>query len=244
VFFVDESGSIPGRLIMDENHKFFIIAFVHTDNPKKLKNTYKRAISTLKKKFPEVFLNCSDPNEMKGSECPPFMKYFIFNKLVSNTDIKIGYMCVNTWGILDRFRDYPERSFNYLVKVITKNFPLSPYEFNGLQYYIDNRNSSIPSLKSLEDYLYSQLVLDEQYISGVSVEYVDSKNFINVQVADMVANTIYQYYRYKDTPFPNYNEINKASRLTHYSTVTYLYNLLSPKIVTPFHFPLAPARVL
>ena len=62
---------------------------------------------------------------MKGSECPPFMKHYIFSKLINNTDIKIGYMCVNTWEILDRFRTRPERSFNYLVKIIAKTFRLA-----------------------------------------------------------------------------------------------------------------------
>jgi len=53
------------------------IGFVHTDDSKKLKNTYRRAVSTLRKKSPDIFSTCGDSNEMKGLECPPFMKHYI-----------------------------------------------------------------------------------------------------------------------------------------------------------------------
>ncbi|MEG7950574.1 hypothetical protein J0795_29745, partial [Bacillus paranthracis] len=78
MFFIDESGSIPKVCDGRYKNKFFVIGFIHTDNPRKLKSTYKRAISKLMKDFPDFFANLDNPKELKGSEALPFMKLFIF----------------------------------------------------------------------------------------------------------------------------------------------------------------------
>lgn len=92
-----------------------MISFVHTENPRKVETVYNHAIRSLKNKFPDVFKVLPNPNEMKGSEMPPFMKYYVFKKLFRSTDIKIAHMVVDTLNIEDRFRINPGRSFNYLI---------------------------------------------------------------------------------------------------------------------------------
>lgn len=245
MFFIDESGSIPKNIIRKHDKRYFLIGFVHTLNPKKLKNTYRRAISDLKKYYPNHFNSvCEDPNEMKGSEALPFMKDYILRKLIKNTDIKIAHMVVDNWYIKNVFRDDAERSFNYLVKIIIENFPLEKNDKSFLDLKIDNRNSQVRSLKSLEDYLYQELILGKGMIDKVRVEYCDSKYNINIQVADMITHTIYQSSRYSTIPFPKYSEIDGVLDYTHPDTPKNLYNIIRPRIVLPYRFPLTPALEL
>ncbi|HET7657831.1 MAG TPA: DUF3800 domain-containing protein [Bacillales bacterium] len=241
MFFIDESGSIPKHCSKRYKHRYFVIGFVHTQDPKKLKNTYKRALKHLRKYFPDHFLNCDDPNEMKGSECPPFMKYYILEKLITLTDIKIGHMVVDTWNIKDVFRLYPDRSFNYLVKLMIEHFPISDLDKKQMIIRIDNRNSAIPSLKSLEEYLFKELVLNKGYLDEVKVDYLDSKHNYNIQIADVVANTVYQHYRYRTMPFPNFAQIKKADDKIYFKSHSFIYDLIQPALIKPFEFPLTPA---
>lgn len=237
LFYIDESGSIPKFYPKKYKNRFFVIAFVHTDNPKKLKNTYKRAISRLRKDFPDFFDSLPNPKELKGSETPPFMKLFIFQKLFKSTDIRIGHMVVFNQKIDQRFRENPARSFNYLVSIIMKNFPLSDEDRKLLNLQIDNRNAALPSLKELEGYLFPDLVLEKQITKKVNVDYLLSDQSINIQVADMVANTIYQYYRSIGCPFPQFDQVNENTNQVYFEGCNYLYEFLEQRICTPYVFP-------
>ncbi|MED1480726.1 DUF3800 domain-containing protein [Bacillus altitudinis] len=237
MFYIDESGSIPKLYPKRYKNRFFVIAFVHTDNPKKLKNTYKRAISRLRKDYPDFFKYLPNPKELKGSETPPFMKLFIFQKLFKSTDIRIGHMVVLNQKIDQRFRESPARSFNYLVSIMMKNFPLSDEDRRILNLQIDNRNAALPSLKELEGYLFPELVLEKQITKEVNVDYLLSDQSINIQVADMVANTIYQYYRSIGCPFPQFDQVNENTDQVYFEGCEFLYKFLEQKICTPFVFP-------
>jgi hypothetical protein len=239
MFFIDESGSIPKHYDPRYKYRYFVISFVHTNNPRKLENTYKRSIRKLKKEFPAFFSKLQNPKEPKASELLPFMKLFIIEKLFQSTDIKLAHMVVDNWNIEQRFREMPARSFNFLVKLILDNFPLTSQDKDHLQLKIDNRNTAIHSLKELEGYLYTEMVLKEQTVKKVSVEYLDSKKNINIQVADLFANTFYQRFRYKTINFPKYQSIKGYIDLVHPYTMEYIYTFIkqSNRLYMPFMYP-------
>jgi hypothetical protein len=238
MFFIDESGSIPKYFDNRYKHRYFVISFVHTLKPNKLENTYKRAINKLKLKFPEYFLRAANPNEIKGSEIPPFMKLYIMEKLFSATDIKIGQMVIDNWKIDQRFRDVPGRSFNYLIKIIMSQFPLHKDDKENLILNIDNRNTKLVGLTELEGYLYNELVLDQKIVDAVRVNYLESKFNRNIQIADLFAHIIYQRFRYKTIGFPDYHRIKDYPvDIIHPYTCEYLYNYLKQRLVIDFIFP-------
>lgn len=242
MFFIDESGSIPTFISNKWKNRYFVMAFIQTENPKKLKNTYKYAIRNLKKYYPDFFANIDNPNELKGADAHPFMKEYIFRNLIAKTDMKIAHMIVDTWNIEESFRENPCRSFNYLTKVLLCSCYLTHSECVHLELKIDNRNSAIKSLKSLEDYLFNELVLGKSAnhasidIRKVSVEYLDSCTDRGIQIADMVANTLYKYFRYKSAPFPDYRHVDVNSGESP-EVLEYLFNLLLPRIKLPFVYP-------
>lgn len=238
MFFIDESGSIPKFRDTRYKNRFFVIAFVHTDDQRKVRNVYKRAIQKLKEKYPLFFASLPNPNECKGSEMPPFMKLYIIEKLLLSTDIKIAQMVVFNPEVDQRFREKPGRSFNYLIKLIVMNSSLSANDIRQLELHIDNRNTALRGLSELEGYLYNEMVLAENRVSKVKVHYHESCDNYNIQVADLMASIIYQRFRYKTMPFPDYATIHEKIDLMHPFTNEYLYNKIRPRIVVPFIYPL------
>lgn len=244
MFFIDESGSIPKVYDPRFKNRFFVISFVHTENPKKLFNTYKHTIQNLKKWYPDFFSNLRNPNELKGSEAPPFMKLYIIERLLRLTDIQIAHMVVDNWSIDQRFRDVPGRSFNFLIKLILEHFPLTSTDKEHLFLRVDNRNTKLEGLKELEWYLYNELILESNIVKNVTVEYLESSDNRGIQIADIISSVIYQRYRYQTIPFSNYNEIKVQIDTPHPYTYEYLYNFLRPRMRTPYVFPVKSRSLL
>lgn len=194
----------------------------------------------MKGKHVDFFASIKDPKECKASEMLPFMKAYILEKLISVTDIKLGYMVVNNTEIQQKFREKPGRSFNYLVKIVMENFSLSTEDISNLVLNIDNRNTALEGLTELEGYLYNELVLNKGIVNSVNVNYLESCDHYNVQVADLIANVIYQKYRYDGIPFPNYNNITYDIDKVHPYTAEYLHQIIRPRIIVPYDYP--PSR--
>lgn len=237
MFYIDESGTMPTTLDKRRKYRYFVISFVHTNNPEKLKSVYKNAIRTLREKYSDFFAALPNPKELKGSQMLPHMKLYIIQKLKRLTDVRIAHMVVDNWNIEQRFRDIPGRSFNYLVELIIENFALTDADKRNLLLCIDNRNVALEGLRELEGHLYYELVLKQQAIDSVKVIYLESCDNYNIQVADMIAHTIYQRFRYKTMPFPKYAALTQSENLCHPYTYEYLYNELKPLIKVPFVFP-------
>lgn len=243
MFFIDESGIIPKQCPDPHNERehYFVIAFIQTENPQKLKTVYRRILRTMRKYYPTFFDNQVSHLEVKGSNLPAFMKEYILKELIQKTDIKIAHMVVDNRKIVDRFRMDVTRSFNYLIKLILENIPLYVSERECLQLFVDNRNTAIHSLSELEGYLFNELVLDKAITSDVHVNYMDSKNNVGIQIADIFANLFYQRYRYIERDFPRYSEtstIKQRAKIHPYSA-EYIYQFLldSGRLVTPYIHP-------
>jgi len=243
MFYIDESGIITSKKphAVDTEHHYFVISFVQTDDSKRLKNVYQRSIKKLRSNFPTFFSGLANPKEPKGSELMPFMKFHIINDLINYTDIKIGHMVVDNREIEERFRKNSSRSFNYLIKLVLLNTPLSSKEQTILHLNIDNRNVAIGNLKDLKEYLSTELVTATGITKQVNVSYFDSQHTCCIQVADLFANVVYQRYRYKDKGFPLYTERKKIKKNSpiHPYTMEYIYQYLidNERLITPFIHP-------
>jgi hypothetical protein len=239
MFFIDESGIIPKTYPSRRKFKYFVISYVHTNNHKRLKRVYRRSLKKLKSSFPDFFDSLENPKEPKGSELHPFMKYHIVHDLLTYTDIKLGHMVVDNQKIEQRFREDASRSFNYLTKIIISNFPLTVADKKHLSLNIDNRNVAVKNLKELKGYLEAELILNENLVDKVSVQYFDSKYTTNIQVADLFANIFYQRFRYKDYNFPLYKNLMESDNLVHPYSIEYIYQYIldSGRLVIPFMYP-------
>ncbi|MFB9278335.1 DUF3800 domain-containing protein [Cohnella cellulosilytica] len=236
MYYIDESGSIPTFKSRKWKNRYFVISFIHTNNSEHLKRVHKKSILNLRKYHEYLF---NETGELKGAEAPPFAKEYLISRLISKTDISIGYIVVDNWHVKDSFRQVPGRSFNYLVKLLFMSHTLGSTDKSLLCIKSDNRNTALKSLKSLEEYLFQELVLGEEITYGVDVEYCDSSRNYNVQVADLIANTIFQYYRFKHIPFPQHDTITEEIDIPNPEVSLYLYNLFKERI---FYCQVFPGR--
>lgn len=234
MYFIDESGSIPTFRSRKWKNRYFVIAFVHTNDYQQLKKIYKQYLGNVKKYFPQYI---EQTGELKGSSAPPFIKEYLITRLLDKTDINIGYIIADNWSTKDVFRQIPERSYNYLVKLVLNSHVMGSQDKAMLTLKVDNRNSAIKSLNSLEEYLYQELVLGEEKTYGVDVEFCLSQNNYGVQVADLFANTILQYYRYHTIKFPRYDTITERIDIPNPNVISQLYSLFEQRIFFRQKFP-------
>lgn len=233
LYYVDESGSIPSFRSNKWKNRYFLIAFVHTENIGILKRVHNRSLSNVRKHYPDLF---DENNELKASVTPPFIKEYLIRRLLTKTDVQFGYILVDNWNIRDQFRRYKSRSFNYLIKLAMISHEYCDECINHLRLNIDNRNSKITNLDALESHLYDVLVLEKELTDEVSVKYLESHENTNIQVADLIANTIYQYYRYRNIKF-RLNELDETKNIHCPQSYKYLYNMLRQRLFYYQEFP-------
>ena len=196
-FYIDESGSMTTNY--SNQNPWFIISIVRVNAPKKLNRLFKYFI---KKNYKEL-MNCPKAErmfknnkflELKGSALTgklkqKFVQFFtetpnIFELFIIKVDNKL---------VDDNFYKNTARAFNYLLKIAFQYYihndfiPANSY----INLEIDERNQSTESKSSLEDYLDTQLRLDEKLIEDVKVKYFDSANNNLIQIADVFANLEY-----------------------------------------------------
>ena len=249
MFYIDESGIITNTIPHPQNVRdhYFVICFIQTEDPKRLKAVYKRTIKKIKNCFPLLFTSLANPNEPKGSELTPIMKHFFIEQFLRLTDIRIAHMVLDNRKVMGAFRKNSTQSFNYLIKLILQNIPLTPSEKNHLILNIDNRNIALKNNKQLEDYLATELIL-QNIVSNVTVNYLDSEHAYGIRVADVFSNVIYQRFRYKDHSFPHYsNERSIFHKVSlHPYSFEYIYQKISNsgRLTTPFIFPVSEIHQL
>jgi len=238
VYYVDESGSIPSFKSKKWKNRYFLIAFVHTEDKEGLKKVHNRSLKNVRKYYPHLF---DENNELKASVAPPFIKEYLLRRIIDKTDAHFGYMIVDNWNIKERFRKYKSRSFNYLIKLVMISHDLCDNCSNYLVLNIDNRNSKITSLSELEGHLFDELVLSRYLTNDINVNYLQSHETTNVQVADLIANTIYQYYRYKGVKF-KINNLTKGSDDHCPQSYKHLFRLIQDRFFFYQEFPFGRSK--
>lgn len=187
--YVDESGSISSSKA--SVNRYFIVAYVQTKNPNNVIRQFRKAKTIYFKQHPDIKFDLQ--SEIKGSEMAYGMKKMIFDRLSNKSDIKFHFKIIDNHNLTDRLIDNPSISFNYFVNLSLKSICASQ-EVNGepLFMLIDERNQSVESLNSLEEYLKIQYSLEQAIFTDIKIRYKDSKTKDLIQIADIFANTLYR----------------------------------------------------
>lgn len=249
MFYIDESGIITNTIPHPQNIRdhYFVICFIQTEDPKRLKVIYKRTLKKIKSYFPSFFTTLANPNEPKGSELTPIMKDFFIGQFLHLTDIRIAHMVLDNRKVMGVFRKNSTQSFNYLIKLVLQNTPLSSSEKNHLILNIDNRNVALRNNKQLEDYLATELIL-QNIVSDVTVNYLNSEDVYGIRIADVFSNIIYQRFRYRHLSFPHHSNTNAILHKVslHPYSFEFIYQKIvrSGRLTTPFIFPVSEIHQL
>lgn len=211
--FIDESGTIPKEL--SENHRFFIVSLIHTDDHKKLNKRFSRSLQKAIKGNPTLIEELKLMKEIKGSHMDEAIKTKIYSDLArlytnENGDvegIEIGIITTDVEKLVDRLRQNKVVCFNYLLELYFITFSRRSRLYNKdmeLELLIDNQNVATKNLRGLEPYLNAELGFKKNLFSNdIVADYYDSKCIRLIQLADLIANTVFRHIQ--GDPLASYN---------------------------------------
>ena len=180
--YIDESGSMTSN---SEEYKqpFFIVSVIKVTNSKVLNRNLKRFISKnlkLLKKLDtqnKMFINGKFA-ELKGSSLNSALKRKFVTEITKDFPFELYYIKLFNKQVNPMMLNNKARAFNYLLKLFFQ-FSLRNKTFEDEEYFlqIDERNIKTQSKNTLEDYLNTELILNDGLLSKpLKVKYFDSVN--------------------------------------------------------------------
>lgn len=197
--YIDESGSLTNHS-EEYRQPFFIISIVKVNDEKVLKRNLKRFIAKnlkiLRKleKSDRMFSN-GEFIELKGSALNGALKTTFAKEIGKGGAFELFYIKVYNNRVRDVFLENKARAFNFLLKMFFEH-NLRSGKLPDVEYFlqIDERNVKTQSKNTLEEYLNTELILNDNLLSNsLIVRYFDSSNVKFIQVADVFSNLYYSH---------------------------------------------------
>ncbi len=212
--YIDESGSMTSK--DSGKHPYFVISMVKVNDIKKVAKYFKRFVSEnyeeLKNidKRQKMFSIDGHFRELKGSELTPDLKKEFMRKFFRENALEVFFITIDNKSVNPSLYNNTARAFNYCVKLAIGFYIRReelPSDIHTIE--IDERNESTKTRYFLQEYLNTELILNENVLSNnLSVKYFDSANNIFIQIADVFANI-----KYSDLLTGNYkNDLDKARK--------------------------------
>lgn len=182
---LDESGAMHLK-----NERYFVIAGFITRELHKVTSAHKRVEKIVKER---KNIPIQKKIELKSSQISIGQQALFLNELYSLSDIIPIAIVVDKYN-LSKFGASENVAYNFFVKTLLKylfqcNIPI--LQTNEIELRVDNRNTSVKTLKDLETFLQWEFELMDL---EVNVKYLDSKDNRDIQMADYVANLIWKDY--------------------------------------------------
>ena len=190
--FIDESGSITTSRTLP--NRYFVIGFLETEYPYNMIRQFKAAKKDYITRTPDSRLDIKA--EIKGSEMPFGMKKLIFERITEKTDAVFHYIIIDNFNLYESIATHSALSFNYFVYLTVAQIKNNKRKSNEKLYLdIDDRNTALRSLNSLEDYL----KIKGAYL--IDKKLVENKNLIVMhplpridEISTDIDNTKYNKY--------------------------------------------------
>ncbi len=187
--YLDESGSIHRN---SKTAYFAVGGYFTLQEKNKITSLYKRINKEIKD---ERKLELS--KEIKSYDMKDYEKVRVFKQVQA---IESFCGCVKIFEKASMKKEIIESNifFNYAVKLLFLDciIPLLDQdESNGSTEFIvsiDNRNIRIGDLNNLETYLKTEFCLEN---FDFKITYYDSATNYGIQLADLIVNTFYNYYK-------------------------------------------------
>jgi len=185
---LDESGAMHLK-----NERYFVIAGYITRELHKITSTHKK-IEEIVKKRKNIPLN--KKVELKSSKINDSQQALFLNELYNLSEV-VPIAIIVDKDNLTKFGASENVAYNFFIKNLLKylfscNIPI--LQTNEIELRVDNRNTSVKTLKDLETFLQWEFeIMDLE----IKVNYLDSKDNRDVQMADYIANLIWKKYNCK-----------------------------------------------
>lgn len=190
--YIDESGDLGKK-----GKRFFVIAALIPDKPKRIKNIIKRCC--VKFGRPNGALD-----EIKGADLTFPRKQEMLYKFNQKDDFHCAYIVGDKNHIFPKLFDDNNICFNYLASFLFKAILKGASE--DVNVLLDNRTLKVASKNSLEDYIRLEAITKWGFEHNITFSYGDSKVVKNLQAIHLIANLVYGRYTYNKMHL--YNMIN------------------------------------
>ncbi len=193
---IDESGSLGNG-----SSRYFVIAAVESTNPNRLKNIVKR------------FSKRQALQEIKGSLLTVPQRQEILNDLNSANDYQVTYLVLDKDNFKRRDMLGKNILFNYLSSFLCESIFKTVTDGN-VRLCFDNRTVKTTAKHSLPEYLQTKC-LEWDLNLEVNVQFYESHKHRGIQIADVVANTIFQSYKNKKSHFYDQLKIKNSIKFPY-----------------------------
>lgn len=201
--YIDESGSINNHA---PNNKYFVVALLCVTNRESLKRAYKRFVSSNYNCLLALDQRKSSPNskgkmfsngkfrELKGAQFDRGMKQKFVEFFSRKPVFEIYYIKILNEKLTDAFCANTARVFNYVLKLALEYLIQNGYlPDEDCHLQLDERNEKTESKYFLENYLNTELSMNQTATSHFQVSYFDSSGNDLIQLADVFSNLYYSY---------------------------------------------------
>lgn len=185
---LDESGAMHLK-----NERYFVIGGFIANDLHKVTSSHKEIekIVKLRKGIP-----INKKIELKSSKINASQQALFINELYSINNV-IPVAVVVDKENLSKLEASENVAYNFFVKTLLKylfSIDISLLNTNEIELRLDNRSTSVKTLKDLETFLNWEF----DYLNkDFTVNYLDSKDNRDIQMADYVANAIWKKYNCK-----------------------------------------------
>ncbi|MFA5317994.1 MAG: DUF3800 domain-containing protein [Patescibacteria group bacterium] len=172
--YIDESGNLGKK------GRYFVIAMLIPFKKKRIKNIIKN------------FCSKESLEEIKGTLLTFLSRQNIINKLNKFPDYSVSYIVADLKYIDNAVLKDKNICYNYLYMHLLKRTIKNANE--DIEILTDNHEVKVGSINSLNDYIRTKAIFEWGFKYNVRIEYRDSKKVKNIQMVDIIANTIYRRY--------------------------------------------------
>jgi hypothetical protein len=219
--FIDESGSLGNSDV--EHFPYFVISLVRVNDIHCLRKAFRRFVASHYQELMKMdkghrMFNNGKFTEMKGCCLSYAMKREFADYIARNHFFDASFIVVKNHGCEERFYTNKNRSFNYLVKECLEYLIRKGIYPQKEEYYlrIDNRNVRNDAKMSMEDYLSTELCIEDNLLKRIQVAYYDSTTSEMIQIADFFANL-----KFSDVIKRNYSDLLNKLKSENYVSFTY-----------------------
>ena len=181
--FIDESGDLG------KNSEYFIVAAIVTKNPKKLVRLINKSHRIFKKQI-------GKSNEIKGSITPNNVIKYILKKL-NDVDYEVFVVFFDKKNKYKVTFSNNNELYDIIASKLAKLIPIT----SSTNIMIDKSKSKLSDINKFNELFESNLNNFKHY--PISFSHLSSLHYKELQIADLIAWSFFQYKEHNDKSFVN-----------------------------------------
>ncbi len=186
--YIDESGNLGSK------EKFFVLIALVTQNTDRIKSIIRKARRDYGKRDTAL-------EEIKAYGLNYLQKKEILGSLNQKDDFFCSCVVVNKERLSPKLFAEKNLYYNHFIRFLLR--PILSDADEDVQIILDKRTVKPESYNSLRDFIKIEAYTRWKFKKNIKLEQHDSKKYICLQAADLIANVVYRRYQNKEEDLYN-----------------------------------------